>query len=119
MDVGVKYALKSAVEDMEGVLVRSLTDFILCRPQYDLASWMNLAAEARLLRQRGANDIKMGYSTEAGFVFIRNTMFCFGYNFQAYRDQDLVGYVYSVKGPYVTIRLKFTEDLLGAAGRDD
>lgn len=112
-EIGMKYALKDATERLGGTAFSSLTDFILVRPQYDLTRWMNVAGEMRLLRQRGANDMKVGYSGEAGFVFVKNTMIAFGYNFQGYKDRDLVDYIYSVAGPYVTVRMKFTEELFG------
>jgi hypothetical protein len=37
-----------------------------------------------------------------------------GYNFQAYKDRELHEYVYSASGPYVTLRVKLTEEDLGA-----
>jgi hypothetical protein len=113
IEIGLKYALKDATQESGGQRFSTLSDYILVRPQYDITTWMNVAGEMRLLRQRGANDMKVGYSGEAGFVFVKNTIIAFGYNFQAYKDRDLVEYIYSAKGPYVTLRLKFTEELFG------
>ncbi|MBI5473181.1 MAG: hypothetical protein HY961_12630 [Ignavibacteriae bacterium] len=113
IEIGMKYALKNSREIVGENSFSTISDFILCRPQYDLLQWMNIAGEVRVLRQRGANDMKIGYSGEAGFVFIKNTMLSFGYNFQGYKDRDLIDYVYSVSGPYVTLRMKFTEELFG------
>ncbi len=113
VEIGMKYALKSSREVVEGNSFSTVSDFILCRPQYDLLQWMNIAGEVRILRQRGANDMKVGYSGEAGFVFVKNTMIAVGYNFQGYKDRDLTDYIYSTQGPYVTLRMKFTEDLFG------
>jgi len=95
--------LKSSREIVEGNSFSTVSDFILCRPQYDLLRWMNIAGEVRILRQRGANDMKVGYSGEAGFVFVKNTMIAVGYNFQGYKDRDLTDYIYSTQGPYVTL----------------
>jgi len=116
LEIGLKYALKVARQLSGPDEITTVTDFMLCRPQLDLTRWLNVAAEARLLRQHGANDMKTGYSAEAGIVFIKNTMVSFGYNFQAYRDRDLVEAAYSVRGPYVTLRMKFTEELFGLDG---
>jgi hypothetical protein len=57
--------------------------------------------------------MKVSYSGETGFVLIPNTMISVGYNFRGYKDRDLVEYIYSVSGPYITLRLKFTEELFG------
>ncbi len=118
VEIGLKYAMKDATQRSGGQNFSTLSDYVLVRPQYDLTKWMNVAGEMRLLRQRGANDLKVGYSGETGFVFIKNTIIALGYNFQAYKDRDLVEYIYSVAGPYVTIRLKFTEELFGLEDKD-
>ena len=112
-EIGLKYALKNSFERYDALEFATVTDFILVRPQYDLTNWLNVAGEMRMLRQRGANDLKVGYSAEAGVVAMKNTIIAVGYNFQAYKDRDLVDYIYSVAGPYVTFRLKFTEDIFG------
>jgi hypothetical protein len=39
-----------------------------------------------------------------------------GYNFFGYRDEDLAGTDYTTKGPYVRLRFKFDETLLGGLG---
>ncbi len=90
-----------------------MSHFLLLRPQYDLTPEWNVAGECRALYQHAARNLKMGYSVETGFVFIKNTMLSAGYNFQAYRERDLVENVYAVAGPYVTVRLKLTEELFG------
>jgi hypothetical protein len=116
VEIGLKYALKNSRETLGGISFSTVSDFILARPQYDITSWLNVAGEVRILRQRGANDRKVGYSGEAGVVAIKNTMIAVGYNFQGYKDRDLVEYLYSAAGPYVTLRLKFTEELFGLGG---
>ena len=118
LEFGIKYALKDARDEYDGHPVSSLTDFVLVRPQYDLIPNWNVAGEVRFLRQRTANDLKAGYSLETGYVAMKNIMVAVGYNFQAYQDRDLIDYVYSARGPYVTLRLKFTEDDLGIGSID-
>ncbi len=117
-EIGLKYALKNSFEEYDAVQFSTVTDFILIRPQYDLTNWLNVAGEMRMLRQRGANDLKIGYSAEAGVVAITNMIVAVGYNFQAYKDRDLVDNIYSVAGPYVTLRMKFTEEIFGGKNTD-
>jgi hypothetical protein len=118
VELGLKYALKSATDGSGGVDISTLTDFVLCRLQYDLTPNWNVAGEARFLRQHRANDLKTGYSLETGYVVLKNTMLSIGYNFQAYSDRDLVENIYSVAGPYITLRWKFTESLFGIGEED-
>ena len=49
---------------------------------------------------------------------MKNTMIAVGYNFQTYRERDLVDNSCSVAGPYVTLRLKFTEEFFGVKGME-
>jgi hypothetical protein len=118
LEFGIKYALKDARDEYDGNVVPTLTDFILVRPQYDLMPKWNVAGEVRFLRQRAAHDLMVGYSLETGYVVMKNAMVAVGYNFQAYKDRDLVDDVFSARGPYVTLRLKLTEDALGIARLD-
>jgi len=118
LEIGIKYALKSSRDEFDGSTVSALTDFILVRQHYDLSPEWNVAGEVRFLQQHAAHDMKVGYSLETGYVVMKNAMVAVGYNFQALRDQDLVEHVYSAIGPYVTLRLKLTEDALGI-GRID
>jgi len=112
-EVGIKYALKDSREVYDGMSAKVLSHFLLLRPQYDLTQEWNFAGECRALYQHTGKNLRFGYSLETGFVIIKNTMLSAGYNFQAYRERDLVENVYSVAGPYVTVRLKFTEELFG------
>jgi hypothetical protein len=114
--IGIKYALKHSRDEIEGYPVSALTDFLLVRPQFDITSVWNVAGEVRALRQHSANDLKVGYSLETGFVVMKNVMIATGYNFEAYKERDLVEPVYSVAGPYVTLRLKLTEETVGLEG---
>jgi hypothetical protein len=118
VELGIKYALKDATDGTGGIDISTLTDFVLCRLQYDMSSRWNLAGEARFLRQHRANDLKTGYSLETGYVVVKNTMLSVGYNIQAYSDRDLVENIYSVVGPYVTLRWKFTESFFGLGDQE-
>jgi hypothetical protein len=113
-ELGIKYALKNANEIYDQMSAKVLSHFLLLRPQYDLTPEWNVAGECRALYQRVGQNLKMGYSAETGFVFIKNTMLSAGYNFQAYRERDLVENVYALAGPYITVRMKFTEELFGS-----
>ena len=113
LELGIKYAMKNSRDIYDDMSTTMMSHFLLLRPQYDLAPEWNVAGECRALYQHAAKNLKLGYSVETGFVFIKNTMLSMGYNFQAYRERDLVENVYAVAGPYVTVRLKLTEELFG------
>ena len=113
LELGLKYALKIDDETSYGLNAKTLTDFYLLHAEYDL-NWNNLdvAGEYRILSQREANDAKIGYSAEVGYVLLQNVHIAVGYNFIGNKDIDLIDYTYWSKGPYVTMGVKFTEKIL-------
>jgi hypothetical protein len=113
LEFGIKYAMKLANERAYGLSAKTFTDLYLVRGEYDL-NWNNfdVAAEYRILTQREANDQKIGYSAEVGYVAMQNVHIGVGYNFIGNKDRDLIDYNYWSKGPYVTMRIKFTEKIL-------
>ena len=115
LELGLKYALKVANEDAYGLSANTLTDFYLLHAEYDL-DWNNLdvAGEYRILSQREANDQKIGYSAEVGYVLLKNVHVAVGYNFVGNKDRDLIDYTYWSKGPYVTVGMKFTEKIFNS-----
>ncbi|MDE3057158.1 MAG: hypothetical protein KGJ59_04295 [Bacteroidota bacterium] len=113
LELGIKYALKYANEQSYGLRAKTLTDFYLARADYDLG-WHNVdvAGEFRILSQREANDMRIGYSGEVGYVLMQNVRLGAGYNFVGSKDRDLVDYTYWSRGPYLTVKMKFTEKIL-------
>ena len=96
-----------------GLTANTMTDFYLLHAEYDL-NWhsFDVAGEYRILSQREANDAKVGYSAEVGYVLMQNVHVAVGYNFIGNKDLDLVSYTYWSRGPYVTMGVKFTEKIL-------
>jgi len=113
LELGLKYALKMDNATSYGLTSNTLTDFYLLHAEYDL-NWhsFDVAGEYRILSQREANDAKIGYSAEVGYVLMQNVHVAVGYNFVGNKDLDLVSYTYWSKGPYLTMGVKFTEKIL-------
>jgi hypothetical protein len=113
LELGLKYALKIDDETSYGLNAKTLTDFYLLHAEYDL-NWhsFDVAGEYRILSQHQANDAKIGYSAEVGYVLLQNVHVAVGYNFIGNKDIDLIDYTYWSKGPYVTMGVKFTEKIL-------
>ncbi len=119
LEIGTKYAMKYATEESYGLKASTITDFYLIRAEYDLR-WnsFDVAGEYRILNSRiigqsNSNSIKNGYSAEIGNVVFQNIHIGIGYNFVGTQERDLVGKDYWSAGPFVSIRAKFTEKILG------
>lgn len=118
LEIGTKYAMKYATEEAYGLTASTITDLYLVRAEYDLR-WNNfdVAAEYRILNSRivdqaNSNTIKNGYSAELGYVLFKNFHVAAGYNFVGTADRDLVGRDYWSAGPFISLRMKFTEKIL-------
>jgi len=56
-----------------------------------------------------------GVGVELGYLVAQNLWVSAGYNVFGYKDPDMAGADYTARGPFVRLRYKFDEALLGAA----
>jgi hypothetical protein len=61
----------------------------------------------------GTTTRQYGVGLEVGYNVATNLWVSAGYNFFGYKDSDLAGNDYTVKGPYVRLRYKFDEGVFG------
>ncbi len=113
VEVGLKYAYKSATENSVNFGATTNTNFYLLRTEYDITEELNAGAEYRLLHQVEAGDMLNGYSVDAGYVVYRNVRLTVGYNFKGYKERDLIDYTLWSHGPFVRMSFKFSEELFG------
>jgi len=66
-----------------------------------------------LVGGNGTASRQYGVGLEVGYLIATNLWVSAGYNFFGYKDADLAGSDYTVKGPYVRLRYKFDESVLG------
>jgi hypothetical protein len=113
LELGMKYAFKTATENSVNFGATTNTNFYLLRAEYDITDDWNAGAEYRLLHQVEAGDFLNGYSIDAGYVVYRNVRLSAGYNFKGYKERDLVDYSLWSQGPFVKVSLKFSEEIFG------
>ena len=113
LEIGIKYAYKSATENSVNFGATTNTNFYLLRAEYDITDDLKAGAEYRLLHQIEAGDKLNGYSADLGYVVYRNVRLSAGYNFKGYKERDLVDYTLWSQGPFVRMSFKFSEELLG------
>jgi hypothetical protein len=58
-----------------------------------------------------AQSKQYGVGVELGYLVASNLWVSAGYNVFGYKDADMAGADYTVKGPYVRLRYKFDESL--------
>ncbi|MCX7916943.1 MAG: DUF481 domain-containing protein, partial [bacterium] len=97
-----------------GKFVKSLntdtyTDLIGVKITRDLNNRFDISAEYRILRNNEIGSISHGGSLEIGYSIFKNIYLSFGYSFDKF-DNDLRGDFYYNKGPFIRLRIKFSEN---------
>lgn len=101
---------KYAGKYTSGYGISMYTDLVSARATCDLTDRIDLGLTYRLLTNHLTGTCYQGGAVEAGFRIIKNVWLSAGYSFDRF-DSDLTGDDYQGEGPYVKLRVKFTEGL--------
>lgn len=96
----------------------SYTDLVSGRFLYDVTDRWDVGAEYRILQSHRVKSRLQGGSIEVGYRIIKNLWIAGGYSFDTF-DADLAGDNYQGKGPYMKLRVKFSEDTLKGIFRSE
>src|SRR6185312_5084334 len=109
-----RYAAKWSTDDSNGLTSRYHAQVVGARGTWEFApKWdMGLVASA-VIGGPGTTTRQYGVGLEVGYNLATNLWVSAGYNFFGYKDSDLAGNDYTVKGPYVRLRYKFDEGVFG------
>ena len=107
LELGLKYAYRTAHEVSGLFEARTHTFFYLVSARFDISQTFDIGGEYRLLWQTEARDLLNGYSAEVGVAITKDVKVSGGYNFKGYKDRDQVDYRLWSQGPYMRVSLKF------------
>ncbi|MBN1755980.1 hypothetical protein JW877_07185 [bacterium] len=116
LEITARYATKMNWQFIYHKHTKALTDLLMGRMRLELGKRVDIALEGRIMNQYEANDQKYGLSPELGIVFVKNTRFAIGYNIIGYQDLDFAEGNYWSRGPYISFKMKFNENVLGTPG---
>ena len=102
------------------------TDFTLPVPDQTYSAWLlggrvtvdmtariDLGLMASTLRQQGATAVQNALGFETGYRIATNIWVSIGYNWLGFTERDLAASDYTMQGPFLRLRTKFDETLLG------
>ncbi len=111
--VSGRYAAKWTTDKSNGLTSKYRAQVVGARATWEFAPHWDIGFVTSLLVGDGADSRHYGVGLELGYLVTTNLWVSAGYNFFGYRDADLAGADYTAKGPFVRLRYKFDEQLLG------
>jgi uncharacterized repeat protein (TIGR01451 family) len=84
--------------------------------RFDLSKTIDLGISGTLRQNPGGKALSYSGGPTIGIAPAKNTYISVGYNVVGFHDRDFEGSRYTRSGPFVTLRLKFDQDSLGALG---
>jgi uncharacterized repeat protein (TIGR01451 family) len=111
------YGAKWSTQTFDGQQFGGLTDMVSVEARHDVTRWMDVGLQAGARHSWGAGTTLFSIGPTIGISPIRNSWVSIGYNVTGFRDRDFSGAQATVKGPWVTLRMKFNEENLGLAKR--
>ncbi len=108
-----RYAAKWAQDKSNGLSTRYRAQVIGGRATWEFAPKWDVAIVSSALFGNTTASRQYGVGLELGYLVATNLWVSAGYNFFGYKDADLAGADYTVKGPYVRLRYKFDEGVFG------
>jgi len=110
-----RYAAKWSQDQSNGLTSRYRAQVVGGRATWEFAPKWDVGLVSSALFGAPGSSRQYGVGLEVGYNLATNLWVSAGYNFFGYKDADLAGGDYTVKGPYVRLRYKFDESLFGAA----
>ena len=111
-----RYAAKWSEDNSNGLSTRYRAQVVGVRGTWEFTpKWDVGIVTSALLGGTGTSSRQYGVGLEVGYLLATNLWVSGGYNFFGYKDDDLSGNDYTVKGPYVRLRYKFDESILPRA----
>ncbi len=116
IDLSGRYAFKEVWEYWKtasdtgwNMQLSTYTDLLLGKVDLAFSTRADLTLEGRVRRQVEANDRRFGFSVEPGYVVYKDIRLGIGYNFFGFEDTDFADRNYWAKGPYLSVKVKFSE----------
>ena len=112
------YGAKYSIQNFDGDNYGGFTDMVSLEARHDLTSWLDIGIQAGILHSWDAGTYRYSVGPTIGISPIKNSWVSLGYNFTGFEDRDFSGSNATVKGPWISLRVKFDEQSLGLVKKD-
>ncbi|MEA3391894.1 MAG: hypothetical protein U9Q91_02820 [Candidatus Marinimicrobia bacterium] len=112
LELGFRFARRIVIDEEIGLFKDKITtDYLALRMEYDLSIKWYTACDVKYLRLMPLNETKFGSSIEIGYLLVNNFQIGVGYAFNNYEDPDFSSNNYMFKNFFLTMHMKFSEDI--------
>ena len=115
--VSFYHGAKYTIQNFDGVDYGGFYQMASVEARHDLTDWLDFGLQAGVKHSWSDKTLQWSLGPTVGVSPIKNTWVSFGYNVTGFEDRDFAGARGTVKGPWLSFRIKFDETSLGLAGR--
>jgi hypothetical protein len=112
LEIGFRYAYRVVTYEEIGLFKdRTSTHFFAMRLEYDLSLKWYAANDLRFIHLMPTNETKVSSAIELGYLVANNLQVGVGYAFNSFEDPDFSTENYTLRNVFLTLHMKFSEDL--------
>jgi outer membrane protein OmpA-like peptidoglycan-associated protein len=108
----LQYGAKYVLDHIDNTDYKGYTDLISAEIRRDLNKDWDVGSHASILNSWSSNVHRYALGASIGYRLMENSWLNVGYNLAGFNDGDFSGAEYRVKGPYVSLSIKFDQDTL-------
>ena len=112
LEIGFRYAYRVVTDEEIGLFKdHTSTHFFAMRLEYDLSLKWYAANDLRFIHLMPTNETKISSTIELGYLIAKNLQVGVGYAFNSFEDPDFSTQEYTLRNIFLTLHMKFSEDL--------
>lgn len=112
LEIGFRYAYRVITDEEIGLFKdRVSTHFFAMRLEYDLSLKWYAANDLRFIHLMPVNETQISSAIEVGYLVTNNLQVGVGYAFNSFEDPDFSTQNYTLRNFFLTMHMKFSEDI--------
>lgn len=112
LEFGGRFALRRLLDEERGLFSsRTTTLLYLLRTEIEMRRRWSLGIDTRVVQLQPIHQMKSGLGLDINYLLRRNMQVGLGYLFKSFEDPDFSSSEYSFSNFFITLRMKFSEDL--------
>ena len=111
------HGAKYTIQNFDGVNYGGFYQMASVEARHDIKKWLDIGIQAGVKHSWSDHTMQWSFGPTIGVSPVKNTWVSLGYNVTGFEDRDFTGARGTVKGPWLSFRIKFDEESLGLARR--
>jgi len=112
LEFGGRFALRQLLDEEVGLFSsRTTTVLYLLRTEVEILRRWSLGIDNRVVQLHPINQMKVGLGVDVNYLLMKNIQLGLGYILKQFDDPDFSYSEYNFSNFFITLRMKFSEDL--------